>query len=231
MDINGFKKSYWNYYLELEERMEETRRYIEYDDDNFKTYSSNYLMLFQAVCSEIDVVGKEMAVFFNPFFDNEGGTKPINRWWFEIQDKLPDVNREVVFADSFSLKPWDKYRVVKVVSQRNSNGKLIDVTNYNLQSKTAGITYATPKWWSAYNKVKHIRLKTDDDGVNYKKANLQNVSSALAALYLMEFEFMKKIGTLQERVKCGQSEIFGMGDLEEAYINSKFVEDEILKFQ
>lgn len=37
MDNNGFTKSYWDYYLELEERMEETRRYIEYDENNFKT--------------------------------------------------------------------------------------------------------------------------------------------------------------------------------------------------
>jgi hypothetical protein len=49
MDINGFTKSYWNYYLELEERMEETRRYIEYDENNFKTYSSNYLRRYRTV--------------------------------------------------------------------------------------------------------------------------------------------------------------------------------------
>ena len=211
--------------------MDETRRYIEYDENNFRTYSSNYLMLLQAVCSEIDVVGKEIAAYFNQVFDSEDGTKPINRWWFELQDNLPDVNREVMFADSFSVKPWDKYRVVKVVSQRNNNGKLINVTNYNIQPKTNGITYVTPKWWNAYNKVKHKRLKTDDDGVNYKKANLQNLSSAFAALYLMEFEFMKKRGTIQERVKCGQSELFGMGDLEQTYIHSLYVEAGTFKFQ
>ena len=64
MDFSKFVDSYWNYYLELEGRMEETRRYVEYDNCNHNTFSSNYLMLYQAVCSEIDVVGKEAARHF-----------------------------------------------------------------------------------------------------------------------------------------------------------------------
>ena len=190
MDLLSFAKSYWDYYLELENRMRETRRYIEYDEYNFRAYSSNYLILFQAVCSEIDVVGKEIAAYFNPDFDSDTGTKPINRWWFEIQDNLPDVNREVTFADSYSLFPWEKYRVERVVSTQNRNGKEIQVINYNLQRKVDGISYATPTWWNAYNKVKHKRLQTDSDGVNYKKANQKNLASAFAALYLLEFEFI-----------------------------------------
>ena len=224
MRLEEFRKSYWNYYLELEKRMEETHRYIEYDENNYKTYSSYYLMLFQNVCSEIDVVGKEIAAHFNPAIDSESGTKPINRWWFEIQDNLPEINRQVIFSDAFPLKPWDNFRVVKSITQRNSNGKTIDVTNYNLNPKTDGITFETPKWWSAYNKAKHMRLKTDNEGVNYKKANLKNLSSAYAALYLLEFEFMKEIGSLQERLLCGKSIFFGMGDLENHYISSAFIE-------
>ena len=231
MDIKTFAKSYWNYYLELEERMEETRRFIEYDENNFKTYSSNYLMLFQAVCSEIDVVGKELAAYFNNSFDEEEGTKPINRWWYEIQDNLTDVFREIEFSEAYQLYPWDKYRVVKVSTTQNRNGKQVNVTNYNLQPKTDGITYATPKWWNAYNKVKHKRLKTDDDGINYKKANLLNLSNAFAALYLLEFEFMKKIGTVQERTRCGQSQLFGMGDLQDSFIHGLFIEDGVATFQ
>lgn len=231
MNIQIFTKSFWNYYLELEARMGETRRYVEYDEINFKTYSSNYLMLFQTVCSEIDVVGKEIATYFNPSFETDEGNKPINRWWFEIQDNMPNINREVIFADSYTLKPWDKYRVVKVESKQLRNQKQIDVVKYNLQPKGDGITYATPKWWNAYNKVKHKRLKIDSDGVNYKKANLQNLSLALAALYLMEFEFMKNIGTVKERLKCGKSELFGMGDLQGSYISSVHAEGGTLIFQ
>lgn len=211
--------------------METTKKYVEYDEDNFKTYSSTYLMLMQAVCSEIDVVGKEIASHYSNVFAQEDGNKPINRWWYEIQDKLVDTIRSVKFANAFDVNPWENYRVVRTVSQRNSNGRVINVTNYNLQPKTNGTTYATPKWWNAYNKVKHKRVQSDSDGVNYKKANLQNLSNAFAALYLLEFEFMKNIGSLADRVLCGESRLFGMGDLESNYIHNLFVTDETINIQ
>lgn len=226
-----FKRSYWNYYLELEERMEATKKYVEYDEDNFKTYSSTYLMLMQAVCSEIDVVGKEIASHYCSTFDSEKGDKPINRWWYEIQDKLVDTTRSVKFANTFEVNPWENYRVVRAVSERNNNGRVINVTNYNLQPKTNGTTYATPKWWNAYNKVKHKRVQSDSDGLNYKKANLQNLSNAFAALYLLEFEFMKDIADIADRVECGESQLFGMGDLEQNYIHSLFMTDETVNIQ
>lgn len=231
MDLLSFSKSYWDYYLELENRMKETRRYIEYDEYNFKAYSSNYLMLFQSVCSEIDVVGKEIAAYFNPDFDSETGNKPINRWWFEIQDNLPDVIREIVFADSYSLFPWEKYRVKKVVSTQIRGGKDVTITNYNLQDKTDGITFATPTWWNAYNKVKHKRLQIEGDELNYKKANQKNLASAFAALYLLEFEFMKKIGTVRERAKFEQSELFGLGDLQGIRIKNVIYKDREFVFE
>lgn len=230
MDIQAFSKSYWNYYLELEKRMEETRRYIEYDEYNFNAYSSNYLILFQAVCSEIDVVGKEIAAYFNGDIDSESGTRPINRWWYEIQDKLTDINREVTFADSFILRPWDKYRVEKVISSQFRDGKEIERKSYNLQKKTGDITYITPIWWNAYNKVKHKRLQIDSDGVNYKKANLKNLANAFAALYLLEFEFMKYIGSVQERAQFEQSMLFGLSDLQGVRIKNMIYTDNVLCF-
>lgn len=222
--FKSFQRSYWNYYLELEERMEATKKYVEFDLDNKNVYSSTYLMLMQAVCSEIDVVAKEIASHFSVDFQNDKGNKSINRWWYEIQDTLPKVVRTITFADSIERNPWDKFRVVKVITQRTNNqGQQIDVTNYNLQPKGQGITYATPKWWNAYNKVKHKRVDSDSDGMNYKKANLDNLTYAFAALYLLEFEYMKKIGTPEERVGCGRSILFGMGDLESNYISSLFM--------
>ena len=224
-----FKTGYWEFYLELEDRVQETRRFVEFDEFNHKTYSSNYLMLFQNICSEIDVVGKEIAVHFNPDFESENGTKPINRWWYEIQDQLPDISREILFAEKISVNPWSKFRTAKTISYRNSG--TIEVVNYNPQKKTNGIIYSTPKWWSAYNKVKHQRLASDVDGViNFKKANFQNLVNAFAALYLLEFEFMKKIGTVKERIRYEGSVFFGMGDLQNHFIDSMFVNGETLEF-
>lgn len=149
-------------------------------------------MLMQTVCSEIDVVEKEIANHCCLTFDSEKGDKLINRWWYEIQNKLVNTTRSVKLANTFEVNPWENYRVFKAVSKRNSNGKDTNVTNYNFQPKTNGTTYTTPKWWNAYNKVKHKRVQPDSDGLNYKKANLRNLFNALATLYLLEFEFDEK---------------------------------------
>lgn len=227
--FDEFATGYWKYYLQLESRMEETQKFVEYDEANFKTFSSTYLMLFQTVCSEIDVVGKEIAGYYNPTFVSEkDNKKTINRWWYEIQDQIPDINREIIFAEKINVNPWSKFRTAKTISYRNAG--TIEVVNYNLQKKTNGVIYNTPKWWNAYNKVKHHRLASDVDGVNFKKANLQNLVNAFAALYLLEFEFMKKIGTTKERIRYEGSVLFGMGDLQDHFIDSMFVNGETLEF-
>lgn len=226
IQFNNFVSEYWSFYLELEKKVEETRAYVAFDVDNHKTYSNNYLMIFQNVCSEIDVVGKEIAAYFDPDFEIEKGKKPINRWWYEIQDNLSGVIREISFSGSYSVFPWNKYRVNKVTRRQNRDGQVITLTNYTLQNNS----YSTPKWWTAYNHVKHQRLKFDKEGINYRKANLINLSNAIAALYLLEFEFMKKIGTLEDRMKCRKSSLFGMGDLSDKYIVGLYVDNETLTF-
>ena len=67
-DLKLFIKSYWEYFLELEEQFLETKRFVAFDKANAKAYSIEYLKLYQAICSEIDVVGKEIAVAINPQF-------------------------------------------------------------------------------------------------------------------------------------------------------------------
>lgn len=42
---------------------------------------------------------------------------------------------------------------------------------------------------------------------------------------------MKDIASVEERLKCGRSELFGMGDLQSSYVNSVRLEDGILIFQ
>ena len=66
--VNIFIKSYWNYYLELEDQFIATKKFVEFDASNSATYSVEYLKLFQAVCSEIDVVAKILAEEYNPSF-------------------------------------------------------------------------------------------------------------------------------------------------------------------
>ena len=50
-------------------------------------------------------------------------------------------------------------------------------------------TQDSPHWWQAYNKVKHNRTEKE----HYKKGNLENVFTALAALYMLNRYYCKKI--------------------------------------
>lgn len=66
--FKAFSKNYLEYFLELEREFLQTRKYVEFCKDNNATFSIEYLKLYQAVCSEIDVVGKAMAKVANDAF-------------------------------------------------------------------------------------------------------------------------------------------------------------------
>ena len=89
-DSDLFKKvvkNYWEYYRELEDEFLLTRRYVDFTENNFATYSVEYLKLYQAVCSEIDVIGKAMAQVVDPSFKPEDKQNNILKWWFKIQNE------------------------------------------------------------------------------------------------------------------------------------------------
>ena len=87
--IEQFLKSYWGYFLELEEQLKNTKRYVEFSRANRKAYSVEYLKLYQAVCSEIDVVGKEIACYITPNFKTKDAN--VKKWGFEVQKQFSSI--------------------------------------------------------------------------------------------------------------------------------------------
>lgn len=62
MTFEEARDTYWKYYISLENQFLDTERYVEFDYiNNGKAYSIEYLKLFQAVCGEVDVIGKVLA--------------------------------------------------------------------------------------------------------------------------------------------------------------------------
>lgn len=188
--LKTFIKNYWSYYLRLEARFLETLNYVEFDESNFKTYSFEYLHLLLSVCSEIDVVGKMMALEKNPELKENSN---ICEWWKEIQDNFPvDGKRlnkqEATFLDKAKLNPWKGFEV----DEKPCSGK------------------KTPDWWRAHNDVKHKRTKMIDTAgkANYTEANLTNVANAFAGLYVLEHSFMKSIGSEDELKLVKISDLF-----------------------
>lgn len=203
--FNKVVKNYWEYYRELEDEFLMTRRYVDFAEKNFTTYSVEYLKLYQAVCSEIDVIGKAMAQIADPNFKAEDKQNNILKWWFVVQDKYlvtdgpftpmnPTSNAvriglrdyKCVLLGSHEFKPWDSFVVEKRRDARNAE------RFKNAQGSS------TPKWWKDYNDVKHHRISINNSMANYAKANLGNVSCSLAALYILERAFMDTVGNEED---------------------------------
>lgn len=172
--LDDFIDSYWNYFLELENEFASTQKYVAFDMSNANTYSIEFLKLYQAVCSELDVLGKEILLHFEPDFKITG-TTGIMHWGYGITKYMRDsLSASVYFSEKTKLTPWNKFACVKYQDAANA-------TRYKLDEKCD-----TPIWWSDYNKVKHSRTSIKDGRVNYQRANFGNLVQAFAALYILE---------------------------------------------
>lgn len=194
--LSLFIKSHWNYFLELEEQLIQTKRYVEFDMLNYKTFSIEYLKLLQATCSEIDVVAKIIAEKYDSTFakiDN----KNIQKWGFVIQNHFKEIqSQKVCFLNDFYITPWNNWMYEQY---RDKNNRV----RYRLLAGTE-----TPRWWVAYNKVKHERTSHNQDGkTNYCLANLGNLIYAMAALFVLETLF---IGQLNEISNIKYSSLFNL---------------------
>lgn len=57
---NEYTNKMWLYYLQLEKDFLETLNYIEFEPDNFPTYSKVYTKQLLSICSEFDVICKQL---------------------------------------------------------------------------------------------------------------------------------------------------------------------------
>ena len=195
-----FEQNFWQYYLRLENEMIFTMRYVEFNTVNFKTFSLEYLKLYQSVCSEIDVVGKEIAGYMDTEFKPEDKSNSVLKWWYVIQYWIQGDDKGVEFYKKFSLKPWKDFEVEYVQSKKG----------YRYPRTKQFPKKSVPTWWSNYNDVKHHRATeyAKDGHTNFEKANLENLANAFAGLYILEKEFLKSLGNKLEVEMLDKSKLF-----------------------
>lgn len=176
--LSIFVKSYWNYFLELEEQLLNTQKYLAFDVYNKKAYSIEYLKLMQAVCSEIDVVAKSIASDFEQGFKVDKAN--ISNWGYALQQHLPGIlTTEAVFHKELHIQPWKNWMYEEHYNKRGAK-------RYRLTDGSK-----TPSWWVDYNSIKHARTSIDENGeVNYVKANQENIILCFAALFILEAEYI-----------------------------------------
>ena len=195
-NIREFKKSFWSYYLELERQFIETKRYVEFSSDNDKAYSVEYLKLYQAICSEIDVVGKEIASDVVPGFKADSNTN-IKKWGFNFQKVFGAIkDSEVEFDELYVVKPFENCEYDEY-DKRLPNGKMGKDLRIVGQKTTI-------VWWRNYNDVKHQRIGLVSGKKNFQLANQKNVVLSLAAVFLLEWTYMNHINTSGDDIESSQ---------------------------
>lgn len=181
-NLRTFIRSYWNYFLELEQQFIETKRFVAFDKANAKSYSIEYLKLYQAVCSEIDVVGKEIANIINPNFKIDSHTN-IKKWGFEVQQHFKDIqNVTVTFDDEYDVQPYKNWEY-EYHTTIDKNGK--SKTGLRIKDGKKPL-----KWWQNYNSIKHRRIGLVEETKNFQLANQSNLIQAFSALFVLETLFI-----------------------------------------
>jgi hypothetical protein len=179
MDSNTFFKSYWKYFLELEESLLILERYINFEKNNWNVYSNEFIKLLDVIGSEVDVVAKEIVLYKNTNLKKVEG---IAKWGYFIQLLIPDIEHiNLIFNSEDIVIPWRNWENEKYI---NKNG----IESYRLKKGKNN-----PEWWISYNKVKHERTKIKNGKYNYERANLENVINALGGLYILETYFMEEL--------------------------------------
>lgn len=129
MNREDFLLKYWQYYMALENDFIKTNRYVQLDTNNYETFSIEFTKQYQAICSEIDVVCKEICNFYG---DTTSGKFP--QYTSTILTNYADITRKTINVGL------------------NSRIKLVPFKDWEKDPN-----YKSPKWWSDYNSVKHSR--------------------------------------------------------------------------
>lgn len=159
-----FSKIFYKQYILLENDFLETDEYVTIDKSNYSTFSSRYTYLFLNICSEIDSLAEEYCKIVDP----ASKVKNILQKMSVIVDNDPQVKNQTVSTKY----PYELINIVPFA---------------NFGAEAAG-------WWKDYNLVKHFRADKPEVGIpNYQLANLKNVISALAALYILCQNLYKKL--------------------------------------
>ncbi|NBK23300.1 MAG: hypothetical protein EOM68_14870 [Spirochaetia bacterium] len=138
MKTKEFEKVYWGYYLHLENRFLVTGDYVSFDEANFKTFSNEYVAILQTVCSEIDVILKDMCGYAG------ANNKTMKDYAEDIKIRVPSIESERVQVNYFNseIKPFENLSGT-MVWWKNYNAVKHDRINYfkaaNLQSVVSSL--------------------------------------------------------------------------------------------
>jgi hypothetical protein len=191
MTADEFNKLYWSYYLTLEKDLMNVQPYITFEKGNYSCYSNYFIKIYQAICSEVDVIFKLYTQLVKEKYTINIGEK----------NNIDGYKKYILYQHDCILNEQVTFLI--------NNDKFIPWKDLDIKS---------PSWWSQYNYVKHYRSGIFNNKHNYQYANLKNVISSLSALYILEkYIYEKIIGAI--RIKP-ESTLFDRLEFEKRYITA-----------
>jgi len=157
----------WSVYNDMEGEFIRFLDYVPPSPEHKKVYSYNLLRLILQIGGYVDTAFKEMAL--HSMFDGNQKCEEIRKKAVKGRTVGIDLSREA-FEPIYTLSR----RTVFVKSPKHY-ALLIDRFCPFAEFRNG----KAPKWWKAYNGIKHDWLK------NLKKANLENTFGALGGAFLM----------------------------------------------
>lgn len=162
MERKEFINSFWNYYLNLENRFINTTQYVEVDENNYQTFSIEYIGLLQSICAEIDTVMKEICEF------NQQDFKKISDYYDKIMENpffKNIINEETIYIyKKINIKPFNKWNEKKSLKwwESYNDVKHERVTKYK-NGNLENVLYALSALYILERyKIKDITNKTNE---------------------------------------------------------------------
>ena len=154
--VYKFIIDYWNYYLLLEKKFLNTLDFVTLSEDNFETYSNEYINIMYTIEAELENVLKTFCGFKS---DEYRTMKDYGKYIKENYHEILKMS-VAVQGKSLILKPFD-------------------LSNNTLESSNVLF------WWQAYDNIKHSRLNSRKDG-NLKNTLYMLSALFLLEMYYMK---------------------------------------------
>lgn len=159
---------FWPIYRQIEKEFKELSYYITIDRKQLKTYSIKIADLILRTVAECENISSVICKNENIKFKDKKGHVRKSVYFNEYIEALNNV---------FIL---DKKLVSPIFNNIDENAFDIKLQPFRKEKlKVNGKEKEIIPWYNAYNKIKHDRVK------NFKQANLENLITALAGLFML----------------------------------------------
>lgn len=170
------KNLFWPIYQKLEEEFKELSYYISIDRKQLKTYSIKIADLILRTVAECENIASAICKNNKMKFIDKKGHIRKSVYFNEYIDELNKV---------FKL---DKKLVNPIFNNIDSSAFDCKLRPFRKETlKVSGKEKEIIPWYNAYNKIKHDRVK------NYKQANLENLITSLAGLFMLNIYLKNEI--------------------------------------